>query len=208
MELIDNMLQLFAALLGAGLTGFIYRKSRQQPYFLLLCFYGCFALGSLYWALYLLLFSTTPQVFYVSEVGWISSLIFLLILQAVLAEKIEHGFHSRIAWLSPVIGVPLLIFYCTYGDILSNLIWCGMMIFLSFGALRGLSYAKQQTDTAKNLRYFHIGMLCYVFSEYLLWTAGCFWPNISPASPTFWCDMLLTLAILGLLPATRRAVRP
>lgn len=138
MELIDNMLQLFAALLGAGLTRFIYRKSRQQPYFLLLCFYGCFALGSLYWALYLLLFSTTPQVFYVSEVGWISSLIFLLILQAVLAEKIEHGFHSRIAWLSPVIGVPLLIFYCTYGDILSNLIWCGMMIFLSFGALRGL----------------------------------------------------------------------
>lgn len=83
-----------------------------------------------------------------------------------------------------------------------------MMIFLSFGALRGLSYTKQQTDAAKNLRYFHIGMLCYVFSEYLLWTAGCFWPNISPASPTFWCDKLLTVAILGLLPATRRAVRP
>ncbi len=83
-----------------------------------------------------------------------------------------------------------------------------MMIFLSFGALRGLSYTKQQTDAAKNLRYFHIGMLCYVFSEYLLWTAGCFWSNISPASPTSWCDMLLTVAILGLLPATRRAVRP
>lgn len=208
MELIDNMLQLFVALLGAGLTGFTYRKSRQQPYFLLLCFYGCFALGSLYWTLYLLLFSTTPQVFYVSEVGWISSLIFLLILQAVLAEKPGHGFRSRIAWLSPAIGVPLLIFYCTYGDILSNLIWCGMMICLSFCALRGLAYAKQQTGAAQNLRYFHIGMLCYVFSEYLLWTAGCFWPNISPASPTFWCDMLLTLAILGLFPATRRAVRP
>ena len=123
-------------------------------------------------------------------------------------RKNEHSFRSRIAWLSPVIGVPLLIFYCTYADILSNLIWCGMMIFLSFGALRGLSYTKQQTDAAKNLRYFHIGMLCYVFSEYLLWTAGCFWPNISPASPTSWCDMLLTVAILGLLPATRRAVRP
>ena len=28
----------------------------------------------------------------------------------------------------------------------------------------------------------------------------------SLASPTFWCDLLLTLAILGLLPATRKAV--
>ena len=45
-----------------------------------------------------------------------------------------------------------------------------------------------------------------MFAEYLLWTVGCFWPNTSPASPTFWCDMLLTLAILGLLPATRKAV--
>ena len=49
-------------------------------------------------------------------------------------------------------------------------------------------------------------LLCFVVSEYLLWTAGCFWPDTSPASPIFWCDMLLTLAILGLLPATRKAV--
>ena len=53
---------------------------------------------------------------------------------------------------------------------------------------------------------FAAGVLCFAFAEYLLWTAGCFWPNTSPASPTFWCDMLLTLAILGLLPATRKAV--
>ena len=51
-----------------------------------------------------------------------------------------------------------------------------------------------------------IGVLCFAFAEYLLWTVGCFWPDTSPASPTFWCDMLLTLAIFGLLPATRKAV--
>ena len=103
-------------------------------------------------------------------------------------------------------GVPLLAFYCTFGDILSNLIWCGMMIVLSYCAIRGLVYAKTQTGAARNIRYFHIGVICFAFAEYLLWTAGCFWPNISPASPTFWCDMLLTLTILGLLPAVRKAV--
>ena len=206
MELIENLLQLSVTFLGACLAGFAYWKSRRQQYFLLLCFYGCFALGALYWTLYLLLFSTTPRVFYVSEFGWVSSVIFLRILQATLADGEERALRCRAAWLAPLIGVPLLVFYCTYGDILSNLIWCGMMIWLSFCSIRGLVYTGRQTGTARNLRYFHLGILCYVCSEYLLWTVGCLWPDTSPASPAFWCDMLLTLAILGLLPATRKAV--
>ena len=85
MELIENLLQLLTTFVGALLSGIAYRKSRRQAYFLLLCFYGCFALGALYWTLYLLLFDTTPRVFYVSEFGWVASLIFLRILQATLS---------------------------------------------------------------------------------------------------------------------------
>lgn len=206
MELIENLLQLLVTFTGACLAGFACWKSKKQQYFLLLCFYGCFALGAGYWTLYLLLFSTTPQVFYVSEFGWVASVIFLRILQAALTGREERAFRCWEAWLAPLTGVPLLIFYCTYGDILSNLIWCGMMIELSYCAIRGLSYADTQTGAMRNMRWFHIGMLCFVYAEYLLWTAGCFWPDTSPASPTFWCDLLLTFAILGLLPATRRAV--
>ena len=92
MELIDNLLQFLAAFSGAVLSGIAYRKSRRQTHFLLLfCFYGCFALGALYWTLYLLLFDTTPRVFYVSEFGWIASVIFLRILQATLASPEERA---------------------------------------------------------------------------------------------------------------------
>ena len=206
MELIENLLQLLVTFVGALLSGIAYRKSHRQAYFLLLCFYGCFALGALYWTLYLLLFDTTPRVFYVSEFGWVASVIFLRILQATLTSQDERSFFCRRAWLAPAFGVPLLAFYCIFGDILSNLIWCGMMIWLSFCAIRGLVYANGQMGAARNMRHFHIGVLCFAGSEYLLWTAGCFWPDTSPASPIFWCDMLLTLAILGLLPATRKAV--
>ena len=206
MELIENVLQLLVTFLGACLAGLACRKSGRQAYFLLLCFYGCFALGALYWTLYLLLFDTTPQVFYVSEFGWVASVIFLRMLQATLADGAERAFRCREAWLAPLLGIPLMIFYCTYGDILSNLIWCGMMIWLSFCSIRGLAFADRQTGAARELRYFHIGILCFTVSEYLLWTAGCFWPNDSLASPAFWCDILLTLAILGLLPAVGKAV--
>ena len=54
MELIENLLQLLVTFAGALLSGLSYRRSRRQAYFLLLCFYGCFALGALYWTLYLL----------------------------------------------------------------------------------------------------------------------------------------------------------
>ena len=53
MELIENLLQLLVTFVGVLLSGISYRKSRRQAYFLLLCFYGCFALGVLYWTLYL-----------------------------------------------------------------------------------------------------------------------------------------------------------
>ena len=101
MELIENLLQLLVTFAGALLSGLSYRRSRRQAYFLLLCFYGCFALGALYWTLYLLLFDTTPKVFYVSEFGWVASVIFLRILQATLAGEDEHSFRCRRAWLAP-----------------------------------------------------------------------------------------------------------
>ncbi len=81
MELADNFVQFSVTLLGFCLSGMRYLKGRKQAYFLLTCFYGCFALGSLYWTLHLFLFSKTPQVFYVSEFGWVASVIFLSILQ-------------------------------------------------------------------------------------------------------------------------------
>ena len=98
MELIENLLQLLTTFVGALLSGISYWKRGRQAYFLLLCFYGCFALGALYWTLYLLLFDTTPRVFYVSEFGWVASVIFLHILQATLAGTDERSFRCRRAW--------------------------------------------------------------------------------------------------------------
>ena len=64
MELFSNFFQFAVTLLGFCMSGIRYLKDRKQTYFLLTCFYGCFALGSLYWTLYLLLFSETPLLFF------------------------------------------------------------------------------------------------------------------------------------------------
>ena len=207
MEVVSNLLQAAVTLLGFCLSGIRYLKSRKQEYFLLTCFYGCFFLGSLYWTLYLLLFSETPQVFYVSEFGWVASVIFLSILQYTLSSAEERRFPCRKALSAVLIGVPLCIFYCTFGDILSNLLWCGMMIVVSYHAIRGLAYARTQAGAARDMRYFHIGVLCYVAVEYVLWISGCLWPGYSISAPYCWLDLLLTGCLFALLPATGKAVQ-
>lgn len=48
--------------------------------------------------------------------------------------------------------------------------------------------------------------LWYIAAEYTLWTTGCFFSSNSIGNPYFWMDILLTGSLLGLFPATRKAV--
>ena len=54
-EFWDYLLQFLAVTAGFCAALRAYLKSRAQPWFLLTCFYGTFALGTLYWTLHLLL---------------------------------------------------------------------------------------------------------------------------------------------------------
>lgn len=208
-EFIDNLSQFLAALITGCVAGILYCRNRRQPYFLLICFYGCFALGGLYWTLYYLLFSETPQIFYVSETGWIASFIFLYLLQYTLSHQEERTFRCRAAWLAPLVGIPLLIFYCTYGDVLSNVCMCGITMAILWFAIRGIAYRRGQKDAAaRNLWRFHMLTAALVITEYCLWTASCFWVSDTLTNPYFWFDFLLTALLCGLLPVVRKAVEP
>ena len=74
-EIIDNFSQFFVVFLGSILSGVLYLKSRRQPYFILTCFYSCFALAGLYWMLYTILITDTPSIFYVADIGWIAGFV-------------------------------------------------------------------------------------------------------------------------------------
>lgn len=77
-EIIDNLSQVLVAMLGCIISGIFYYKSRKQPFFILACFYGCFMLAGLYWMLYTILVTDAPPMFYVSEIGWLSSYLFCI----------------------------------------------------------------------------------------------------------------------------------
>lgn len=170
-EFIDNLIQLLVVLSGCVLSGIFYLKSRRQPYFLLCCFYGCFGLGLLYWLLYMILVTDTPSIFYVSDIGWISSFLFLLLLQYSLADKEESLFRSRVPWLAFAVEIPLTVYFVSIGDALYNLIVGALMTAMFWLAIRGLVWQRKQPQ--RNKLFFP--WFCWCSS---VWKTVCGCPDI------------------------------
>lgn len=206
-EIIDNLTQLLAALSGCVLSGVFYLKSRKQPYFLLCCFYGCFGFSMLYWLLYTILITDAPPMFYVSDIGWVSCFLFLLLLQNSLADKEEHTLQSRAPWLALVIETPLTAYFISIGDTLYNLIVGVLMAAMLWLAIRGLIWQSRQPNPDRGKRFFHFAMIGYIVLENCLWLSSYPWAGDTLANPYFWFDFAVTASILVLFPAVRKAVR-
>lgn len=206
-ELIDNLTQLLAALSGCVLSGVFYLRSRRQPYFLLCCFYGCFGFGLLYWLLYTLLVTGAPPMFYVSDMGWISCFLFLLLLQYSLADKEERTLKSRLPWLALVMEIPLTAYFISIGDVLYNLIVGALMAAMLRLAIRGLVWQSKQPKQDPGKWFFHLVTIGYILLENCLWLSSYPWAGDTLANPYFWFDFAVTVSILALFPAVRKAVK-
>ena len=151
-----------------------------------------------------LLRQETPQIFYVSDLAWLASYVFLLALTLTLADPEERQSRTGLCWLAPVFCLPQFALYATRGDLLLNVLMCGLTMMLAWCAMRGLVWAKK-TENGR-LRRFHGTVLAFTTLEYALWTASCFWVSDTLTNPYFWFDFLLTLVLLLFLPAVRKAV--
>ena len=204
-ERIDNLTQLLAALSGCVLSGVFYLRSRRQPYFLLCCFYGCFGFGLLYWLLYTLLVTGAPPMFYVSDMGWISCFLFLLLLQYSLADKEERTLKSRLPWLALVMEIPLTAYFISIGDVLYNLIVGALMAAMLRLAIRGLVWQSKPPKQDPGKWFFLLVTIGYILLENCLWLSSYPWAGDTLATPYFWFDFAVTVSILALVPAVRKA---
>lgn len=205
-EIIDNALQLFATACCTVLAGIHFQRKKEQSYLLATCFYGTFALGQLYWLIYLFLANYTPKIFYVSDLSWIASFVFLLVLDVNLEGPEERAFKCPAAWISPILGLGLMLFYMQWGDYLTNFLWCGITAATGWVSIRGLLFAQRQSGKARDRQFFHAAVLFVILTEYALWTSSCFWVGDTLANSYFWFDFALTAGLIILLPAIRKAV--
>ena len=172
-EIIENAIQL--GMLGACLVlslVHLYRR-RDDLWIFLSSFYGCTFFALVYWLGYLVVFGVTPYLFYVSDLGWTASYLFMLVLEARLDEMRAPEPPVVLAWIPVVLTVPFFLLFITHGDLILNVVQCSQMAAIAFFAVRGV--CSPYGEGLAGNRWFHVSVLVWVAVQLLEWAASCFW---------------------------------
>lgn len=204
-ETIENALQLLILLVCTGVSLAWVIRERGGTTLLLFFFYASFALADLYWLLYLVFYNHTPVIFYVSDLSWYASYLFLDMLVLQRADPQEQKFRHAALWAIPAFCTVMCLFYMQWGDYLSNVICAVLMSLLLYHSIRGMIYMRSHPKAAAN-RPLYIAVLVFCILEYGVWTTSCFWVGDTWKNPYFLFDCLMTVYMLFLLLSYRKAV--
>lgn len=194
-ELILNLLQLLATLGGALYVGILFRTEDTKQCFLGMGFLLSLTLGNLYWFSYQMLMSETPQYFYISDVAWIASYLFLISLELYICTKEEKEYHHTLCYLSFVIGICLILYFNQWGYILLNILYVSPLSLCMYLAMRSLLYT-WRTKVRSRYMKLHVYIIIFVCTEYALWLSSCFWISDTWTNPYFWFDIALTMELI------------
>lgn len=178
----------------------LYLRYRSQAWFLLTCFYGSFALGLTYWLLFIIFYSEIPELSPISDLSWLSGLLFMMVLQNVLRVPGEGSYRPFGAWVAPVFSAAMCLYFFRWGDYLLNILWAVMMGTCGYNAVRGFLWARISGAGTSGRKYFHMAVLGFFVAEYCLWISSCNWKGESLSNPYFGFDFLLTLSFFAFVP--------
>lgn len=205
-EIITNLIQMLVSGVCACVALRRAARTQSREWLLLMLFFATFAFADLYWLLYLWFFKMTPHYFFLSELSWYVSFLFLLLLLQYLKGDRRRMYRSRLSWIGPVFAVGMCVFYMRWGDYVSNIIAACLMGMLLWCAIGGLVYLHKRPKEETGARYLFLITLVFCLLEYALWTVSCFWMGDTMANPYFWFDLLITGCLLVFLPALGKAV--
>ena len=204
-EIIENIFQLIVTG-SCGVYG-VYKSisSNRREWLHAGLFSFAFFSGDLYWSLYMLFYGKSPQISYVSEFSWYASYIFLIMLvrekMTLEQERLKH----RSLLFVPVFVIGMCIYFMTMGDYVSNVTTALLMGILMYRSLQGIIYHKNDED---GRRCIFISAFIFCIVEYLLWILSALWIGGDTAlNPYYWCDIVLSISILMVILAVRKAVK-
>lgn len=202
-DILDNAFQLVVLVMCVTLSVMRLFRSRSDEWLMASGFYGCSLLGLTYWIAYLLVFGETPRYFYVSDIAWVASYVFLLMLVAALDERRRPCAPVPMAWAAIAVMVPLFVLYVTRGDALLNVVDCSIMAAIGFFAIRGIAAAP--IEGPEGDRRLHAAVLVWWVAQLSVWTTSCFW---TPEAfvPYLVADIALSVTYLLLALEMRRAL--
>ena len=202
-ESLENSFQNAVLLFCTAVALYRAFRQRSRTWTLLAFFCGSWLLGDLYWLVCLLYYDQTPQIKVVSDLSWYAGCVFLYLLLREAAPPERDGRARLLSWMGPVFAAAMAAYYyIQWGSLLSNVIYAALMGLLFYASVQRLA----ERGRYGNQRALCAVTLVFCLLEYGLWTASCFWWEVSLRNPYFWFDIAQSVCLFFFLPATRKAV--
>ncbi len=221
-DTIDNGIQLVLTALCMVIAARRAFLTGNRAWVLLALFSGSFFLADLYWMLVLFFIKETPHYFYISDLNWYSSFLFLLLLilfindrtttrevflrdaQGNTPDKISHPGLLLAAVSAFTLG--MCVFYSAmYGDYFGNAVAAVLMLGIIWHSLYGILYLGRHGEPDDGRKPVYILTLVFCALEYGLWTSSCFMTGVF-----YWVyyvfDALLSVSIFLFAVVLRKAV--
>ena len=162
--------------------------------------YACFAMGTIYYVLYLVIIGIWPQVFYVAEISWLAAWLFYLSMQILRTEGMKlrvslpagaaAAFIAAVAFLDHDFGPSYFV---------------SALFALTAGATVYLSVSHIQHGGLYRKR--DILMVICVVLQVLLYLVSNYTHDYTRFQLYYAVDLALTLSMAALLPLTLREVK-
>lgn len=199
-ELVDNLFQIVLLFCSAASAGILALRYRSRSLLILSLAHVCFAMGTTYYVLYLVIIGIWPQVFYVSEVSWLAAWLFYLSVQILRTE----GIRRRFSWLSGA-GAGLIALVAFFDHAFGPSYFVSALFAFTVGATVFFSVIRIQSGCLH--RKTDVLMTGCVVLQVLLYLVSDFTRDYTRFNFYFAVDIALTLSMAALLPLMLREVR-
>lgn len=203
-ESIDNVFQLIITGLCTVIAVYNGLRDGHKLWAVLGLFSGVFFMGDLYWQLYLVFYDHTPAYSDIPYASWGASYVFLLLLLAEFQGGAVRQYIKRF-WPVFIFTAGMCAYYMYYGEYLRNIVCAVLMGLLICRSLGGLANTGKSEELSGS-RMVYLFVLVFCILEYGLWTASCIWSGDTISNPYFWFDFMLSIDILLITFAVRKAV--
>ena len=198
-ELIDNLFQLLLLFCLALSSGIFALRHKSRILIILALAYACFAMGTTYYVLYLVIIGIWPQVFYVAEISWLSAWLFYLSAQVLRTEGVKHRFSIPAAAVAAIIAVAAFVnqaFGPSYFISALFSLTAGATVYFSISNMKYSAVSKRMD----------ILMICCVVLQLLVYLTSDFTQDYTHFNLYFAVDITFSLSMAALLPLTLREV--
>ena len=159
-ELIDNGFQITILGLSTIAALFLALRYKSRSLLILALAYACFCMGTAYYILYLVIMGKVPQVFYVSEIAWMASYLFLLALCLMITGTCQKR-HSIVACVLTATEAAVVIGKRIFGP--------SYPFSIIFAMVTGVIFYHAVLDVQENRREISFSMIGLIVWQLLLY---------------------------------------